>query len=97
MVTLLLVTLQLVIEAAEAGAGVSLQHRTPGAHVRPNQAVFWDLDEIKDIQIAAADNVKRVKVFADPPRKDWSDASMQSLYHITPFLEWKTAWHPVGM
>jgi acyl-CoA reductase-like NAD-dependent aldehyde dehydrogenase len=40
-----------------------------------------------DLEIAAADNVKRV-VIADP------DA--QSLYEISAFLELKTVWHPIG-
>ena len=40
-----------------------------------------------DLEVAAADNVKRV-VIADP------DA--QSLYEISAFLELKTVWHPIG-
>ena len=40
-----------------------------------------------DLEIAAADNVKRV-VIAEP------DA--QSLYEISAFLELKTVWHPIG-
>jgi acyl-CoA reductase-like NAD-dependent aldehyde dehydrogenase len=40
-----------------------------------------------DLEVAAADNVKRV-VVADP------DA--QSLYEISSFLELKTVWHPIG-
>jgi acyl-CoA reductase-like NAD-dependent aldehyde dehydrogenase len=40
-----------------------------------------------DLEVAAADNVKRV-VVADP------DA--QSLYEISAFLELKTVWHPIG-
>ncbi|MDX6425653.1 MAG: hypothetical protein QOD52_1058, partial [Gaiellaceae bacterium] len=40
-----------------------------------------------DLEVAAADNVKRV-VLAEP------DA--QSLYEISAFLELKTVWHPIG-
>jgi acyl-CoA reductase-like NAD-dependent aldehyde dehydrogenase len=40
-----------------------------------------------DLEVAAADNVKRV-VVAEP------DA--QSLYEISAFLELKTVWHPIG-
>jgi hypothetical protein len=40
-----------------------------------------------DLEVAAADNVKRV-VIAEP------DA--QSLYEISAFLELKTVWHPIG-
>jgi len=40
-----------------------------------------------DLEVAAADNVKRV-VIAQP------DA--QSLYEISAFLELKTVWHPIG-
>lgn len=60
-------------------------------------AYFGDnADEIKEIQEAAAENVKRVTVYDDPSDAAWLDDSMQSLYRITPFIETKTAWHPMG-
>jgi acyl-CoA reductase-like NAD-dependent aldehyde dehydrogenase len=42
----------------------------------------------KDLEIAAAENVKRV-VFGKP--------DSQSLYEISAFLELKTVWHPIGV
>lgn len=49
------------------------------------------------LQSAAADNVKRVRVFKDLSRAAWQTAAGESLYWIEPFVEWKTAWHPVGV
>lgn len=61
-------------------------------------AVFGgDDDENSNIQELAAENVKRVSFFEDPPQKDWLNASNQSLYRVTPFVEIKTAWHPIGV
>jgi hypothetical protein len=40
-----------------------------------------------DLEVAAADNVKRVVL---------GDADTQSLYEISAFLELKTVWHPMG-
>ncbi len=51
----------------------------------------------KALQEAGAENVKRFKAFEDPPAKKWQAATWQSLYHITPFVEMKTAWHPIGV
>lgn len=53
-------------------------------------------EQIADIQKLSAENVKRVSIFDDPPAKDWKSEDMQSLYALTPYIEWKTAWHPVG-
>lgn len=54
-------------------------------------------EQRKDIQLRAADNVKRVKLFDDPTTPEWREESQQSLYWISPFIEWKTAWHPIGI
>lgn len=56
-----------------------------------------DSDERKRIQEMAADNVKRVHFEEDPPVKDWRKPDHESLYRITPFIEIKTAWHPIGV
>lgn len=53
-------------------------------------------EEIGSIQKMAADNVKRVSFFEDLTAADWRDPSNQSLYRVTPFVEIKTAWHPIG-
>lgn len=52
--------------------------------------------ETRAIEEAAAGNVKRVLVRDDPPPAAWRDPSMQSFYAIEPYVEFKTAWHPIG-
>lgn len=54
-------------------------------------------EEIESIQQMAAENVKRVAFFEDPSTFDWCDKGNRSLYQITPFVEIKTAWHPIGV
>ena len=54
-------------------------------------------DEVASIQEKSAGNVKRVATFDDPQSADWRSPDQQSLYRMTPFVEIKTAWHPVGV
>ena len=54
-------------------------------------------EENSAIRRMAAENVKRVTIFEDPSVSDWHDEENQSLYQITPFVEIKTAWHPIGV
>ena len=54
-------------------------------------------DEAASIQEQASANVKRVVFFDDPDSDDWRSADQQSLYKLTPFVEIKTAWHPIGV
>lgn len=54
-------------------------------------------EENTDVRRMAAENVKRVTILDDPSASDWRDARNQSLYRITPFVEIKTAWHPIGV
>lgn len=56
-----------------------------------------DPDERRAIQEMAADNVKRVHFWEDPETRDWRTADHESLYRIIPFIEIKTAWHPIGV
>jgi acyl-CoA reductase-like NAD-dependent aldehyde dehydrogenase len=53
-------------------------------------------DEKRDISVEAAETVKRVKFYDDPDAKDWRSDDQQSPYRIMPFVEFKTAWHPIG-
>ena len=53
-------------------------------------------DEKRDIALEAADTVKRVTFYDDPKAAGWRDDDMQSPYRIMPFVEFKTAWHPIG-
>ncbi len=52
-------------------------------------------DERRDLEIAGAESVKRVKVEADLG-EGWLTDAGQSPYRIMPFVEFKTAWHPIG-
>jgi acyl-CoA reductase-like NAD-dependent aldehyde dehydrogenase len=56
-----------------------------------------DVDERRQIQVLASESVKRVKFFDDPAREKWTDDENQSPYWILPFVEFKTAWHPIGV
>jgi acyl-CoA reductase-like NAD-dependent aldehyde dehydrogenase len=49
-------------------------------------------DEARDLEIAAADNLKRVR---RPAEEDWS--ADQGLSRLTQYLELKTVWHPIGV
>jgi acyl-CoA reductase-like NAD-dependent aldehyde dehydrogenase len=51
-----------------------------------------DPDLAKDLEIAAADNLKRV--LRAPSSQDWSQTPDTS--RLTAFLETKTVWHPTG-
>ncbi|MGH8935422.1 MAG: aldehyde dehydrogenase family protein [Acidimicrobiia bacterium] len=54
-------------------------------------------DQLEEVEVLGAENVKRV---ARPPEQpiDWSDDRVaQSPYWITAFTEIKTVWHPKGM
>lgn len=53
-------------------------------------------EELKQIEEISAENVKRVQHFADPELEGWISAET-SLYDILPFIEFKTAWHPIGV
>lgn len=65
-----------------------------GSHMDINSVLYaaGHLDELKELQIAAADNVKRVI-----PRdiKNWQDATTESPYWIMDTQEIKTTWHPI--
>jgi aldehyde dehydrogenase (NAD+) len=53
-------------------------------------------DERKQIKLAAADSVKRVKLHKAEEPVDWFSDKAQSLYEIRDHLEFKTTWHPIG-
>lgn len=54
-------------------------------------------DEKREMALEAADTVKRVKFYDDPSAKRWRSDDQQSPYRIMPFVEFKTAWHPMGV
>ena len=51
-------------------------------------------DELRALEVASAENVKRIHTFAD--HENWLSAE-PTLYNILPFVEFKTAWHPIGV
>lgn len=51
-----------------------------------------DPEEATELEIAAADNLKRVR---RPAEEDWSED--QGLSRLTQYLELKTVWHPIGV
>ncbi|MFU8802311.1 MAG: aldehyde dehydrogenase family protein [Bradymonadaceae bacterium] len=54
-------------------------------------------EERKTIGVEAAENVKMVKFLDDPKNGKWASEEMQTPYLILSFVEFKTAWHPVGV
>ena len=65
------------------------------SHMDVNAIVYCDASrkQEKDIQIAAADNIKRV---ISRTRTDWSDDDQDNPYLIRDTQEVKTTWHPIG-
>ena len=53
-----------------------------------------DPDQARQLELAAADNLKRV-LRADPAEPDWT--LDPGLTRLTRFLETKTVWHPIGV
>ena len=49
-------------------------------------------DEARDLEAAAADNLKRVR---RPAEEDWTESP--GLSRLTQYLELKTVWHPIGV
>ena len=57
-----------------------------------------DAEMITEIQSLAAENVKRVVIRKTPVDDEWlDDSKAQSPYWIQDSVEYKTAWHPVGV
>ena len=64
-------------------------------HLRAVHAVA-DQAERTMLQEGAADSVKRTVILDAAQPRDWTAESMQGLYQIRDFVEFKTVWHPVG-
>jgi acyl-CoA reductase-like NAD-dependent aldehyde dehydrogenase len=96
-----------VLATSDVPAGVVNLLTAPRAELLPHLAAHRDVDalacagladgERTELQRAAADSVKRVRVFEDGGRERWLDPALQSPWRIEPFVEWKTAWHPIGV
>ncbi|MDX1404935.1 MAG: aldehyde dehydrogenase family protein [Woeseiaceae bacterium] len=65
------------------------------SHMDVNAVVFCDgdVEEARQIQDKAADNIKRV---IDRVDTDWQDEAAQNPYLIKDTQETKTTWHPIG-
>lgn len=73
----------------------------------PHAATHQDIDALliagptdehhRLVETEAATTMKRVKVVDDLDRAAWRDDAAQSPMRILPFVEFKTAWHPMGM
>jgi acyl-CoA reductase-like NAD-dependent aldehyde dehydrogenase len=64
-------------------------------HIRGLSAVV-DQEEKKQLQLGAAESIKRVRARKRDGEIDWLDAKMQGAYEIRDFIEFKTTWHPIG-
>ncbi len=64
-------------------------------HVRGVSAVV-DQDEKKQLQLGAAESIKRVRSRKRDDALDWTDSKSQGVYEIRDFIEFKTTWHPIG-
>jgi len=65
------------------------------SHMDVNAVVYCDedADTARRVQLAAADNIKRVVLRAG---LDWNTDESQSPYLIRDTQETKTTWHPIG-
>ena len=65
------------------------------AHLRAVGGVL-SAEERKQVELGAAESVKRARVRSTEESIDWYAESAQSLYLIRDYLEFKTTWHPIG-
>lgn len=96
------ITLSEVLATSDVPAGVVNVLTGRAAEVGPWLASHMDVNAIdlggadaalaKDLEVAAADNLKRV---LRPRREDWT--AEPDLTRLTAYLETKTVWHPVGV
>lgn len=66
-------------------------------HMDVNALAFVDDAQTAQLQTSAAENVKRTRVIAARPSRDWFSAAAQSLDDIAAYSEIKTIWHPAGI
>jgi aldehyde dehydrogenase (NAD+) len=64
-------------------------------HIRGVSAVVSQ-EEKKQLQLGAAESIKRVRARKRDDEIDWTDQKAQSVYEIRDFIEFKTTWHPIG-
>ncbi len=64
-------------------------------HIRGLNAIV-NHEEKKQLQLGAAESIKRVRARKRDGDIDWTDDRSQSVYEIRDFVEFKTTWHPIG-
>jgi acyl-CoA reductase-like NAD-dependent aldehyde dehydrogenase len=64
-------------------------------HIRGVSAVVGQ-EEKKQLQLGAAESIKRVRARKRDDEIDWAGEKAQSVYEIRDFIEFKTTWHPIG-
>ena len=64
-------------------------------HIRGLNAIVSQ-EEKKQLQLGAAESIKRVRARKRDEEFDWTDSESQSVYEIRDFIEFKTTWHPIG-
>jgi aldehyde dehydrogenase (NAD+) len=64
-------------------------------HIRGVSAVV-NQEEKKQLQLGAAESIKRVRARKRDDEIDWTGEKAQSVYDIRDFIEFKTTWHPIG-
>ena len=64
-------------------------------HIRGLNAIVSQ-EEKKQLQLGAAESIKRVRARKRDDEFDWTDNQSQSVYEIRDFIEFKTTWHPIG-
>ena len=64
-------------------------------HIRGLNAIV-NQEEKKQLQLGAAQSIKRVRARKRDDEFDWTDNQSQSVYEIRDFIEFKTTWHPIG-
>jgi acyl-CoA reductase-like NAD-dependent aldehyde dehydrogenase len=64
-------------------------------HIRGISAVVNNAEK-KELQIGAADSIKRVRAKVSGGDVDWMADKSQGAYEIRDFIEFKTTWHPIG-
>jgi acyl-CoA reductase-like NAD-dependent aldehyde dehydrogenase len=64
-------------------------------HIRGLSAVV-SAEEKKQLQLGAAESIKRVRSRKRDDEFDWNGERSQSVYEIRDFIEFKTTWHPIG-
>ena len=64
-------------------------------HIRGLNAIVSQ-EEKTQLQLGAAESIKRVRARKRDDEFDWTDDQSQSVYEIRDFIEFKTTWHPIG-